>query len=239
MAKQKSIENISERYERSKDKKNFNGFYQIVLKRLVDIFLCIIILPVVLLVTIPIAIAIKLEDGGPIFYKSPRIGKGFKEFNMLKFRSMKVNAPDLRNDDGSTYNSRNDSRVTHIGRILRETSLDELPQCFNVLFGHMSLIGPRPGDVESKDTYKDDEKDKLLVRPGISGYTQVYYRNNLGVREKRLYDAWYAHNVTMWLDIKILFKTVVAVLKRKNIYTNDKSVKVIGEEEKVLQETKK
>ncbi len=239
MGKRKNTENVGELYESSKNKKNYKGFYQIVLKRLIDILLCIIILPVVLLITIPIAIAIKIEDGGPIFYKSHRIGKGFREFNMLKFRSMKVNAPDIRNDDGSTYNSQKDSRVTRIGRFIRETSLDELPQFFNVLLGHMSLIGPRAGDVESKDTYEEDEKDKLLVRPGISGYTQAYYRNNLGVREKRLYDAWYAHNVTMWLDIKIIFKTIATVLKRENVYTNDESVKAKAEEERVPQEADK
>ena len=239
MGKRKNTENVGELYESSKNKKNYKGFYQIVLKRLIDILLCIIILPVVLLITIPIAIAIKIEDGGPIFYKSHRIGKGFREFNMLKFRSMKVNAPDIRNDDGSTYNSQKDSRVTRIGRFIRETSLDELPQFFNVLLGHMSLIGPRAGDVESKDTYEEDEKDKLLVRPGISGYTQAYYRNTLGVREKRLYDAWYAHNVTMWLDIKIIFKTIATVLKRENVYTNDESVKAKAEEERVPQEADK
>lgn len=84
----------------------------------------------------------------------------------------------------------------------------------------MSIIGPRPGDVESKDTYAQDEKDKLLIRPGITGYTQAYYRNNLGVREKRLYDAWYAHNVSFFLDIKIFFKTISTVLKKENVYTN-------------------
>ena len=239
MGKRKNTENVGELYESSKNKKNYKDLYQIVLKRLSDILLCIIILPVVLLITIPIAIAIKIEDGGPIFYKSHRIGKGFREFNMLKFRSMKVNAPDIRNDDGSTYNSQKDSRVTRIGRFIRETSLDELPQFFNVLLGHMSLIGPRAGDVESKDTYEEDEKDKLLVRPGISGYTQAYYRNNLGVREKRLYDAWYAHNVTMWLDIKIIFKTIATVLKKENVYTNDESVKAKAEEERVPQEAEK
>ena len=239
MGKRKNTENVGELYESSKNKKNYKGFYQIVLKRLIDILLCIIILPIVLLITIPIAIAIKIEDGGSIIYKSRRIGKGFKEFNMLKFRSMKVNAPDIRNDDGSTYNSQNDSRVTRIGRLIRETSLDELPQCFNVLCGHMSLIGPRAGDVESKDTYKEDEKDKLLVRPGISGYTQAYYRNNLGVREKRLYDAWYAHNVSFWLDIKIVIKTVATVLKRENVYTNDEPGKEKVEEGRVPQEANK
>ena len=131
---------------------------------------------------------------------------------MLKFRSMRVNAPDLRNDDGSTFNSDKDPRVTKVGHFLRETSIDELPQIFNILKGDMSIIGPRPGDVESKDTYSEDEKDKLLIRPGITGYT--------GVREKRLYDAWYAHNVSLFLDIKIFFKTISTVVKRENIYTN-------------------
>ena len=172
------------------------------------------------LVTIPVAIIIKLEDGGPVFYRSMRIGLGFKEFGMLKFRSMKVNAPDLRNEDGSTYNSAVDLRVTKIGKRLRETSLDEIPQFFNVLFGQMSLIGPRAGDIESKDTYEKDEKDKLLIRPGISGYAQAYYRNGLKVREKRMIDAWYAHNVSFLLDVKIVFKTIETVFKHDNIYTN-------------------
>ena len=235
MGRDTNVVDVEKLYERSRYKKNNSGFYQLFLKRIFDIAVCVVILPLILLITIPIAIAIKIEDGGPIFYKSRRLGKGFKEFDMLKFRSMKVNAPDLRNDDGSTYNSQNDSRVTRIGRFIRETSLDELPQCFNVLVGHMSLIGPRAGDVESKDTYAEDENDKLLVRPGISGYTQAYYRNNLGVREKRLYDAWYAHNVSLWLDIKIIFKTIATVLKRENVYTNVETV----EEETIPQEVNK
>ena len=196
------------------------GFYQNVIKRIADILICICILPIVLLITLIVAVAIKIDDGGPVFYRSKRIGKGFREFDMLKFRSMRVDAPDIRNADGSTYNSSTDERVTKVGRFLRESSLDEVAQFFNVLKGDMSIVGPRAGDVESKDTYEEDEKDKTLVRPGITGYTQAYYRNNLGVREKRLYDAWYAHNVTLLLDIKILFKTVQTVLKRDNVYTN-------------------
>ena len=204
----------------SMHKKGYKGFYQNVVKRLADIVLCLIALPFVLLVAVPVAIIIKAEDGGPVFYRSMRIGKDFKEFTMLKFRSMKVNAPDLRNADGSTFNSSNDPRVTKIGRFMRETSIDELPQFFNVLFGQMSIIGPRAGDVESRDTYEEDEKHKTYVRPGITGYTQAYYRNNLGVREKRLYDAWYAHNVSFALDVKIFFKTISTVLRRENVYTN-------------------
>lgn len=237
MGKCENDVNIEALLEKSKHKNNYKGFYQVVLKRFFDTTLCIIILPLILLATVPIAIAIKIEDGGPIFYRSRRIGKDFKEFNMLKFRSMKVNAPDLRNADGSTFNSQDDSRVTRVGCFIRETSLDELPQCFNVLLGHMSLLGPRAGDVESKNTYKEDEKDKLLVRPGISGYTQAYYRNNLGVREKRLYDAWYAHNVSLWLDIKIFFKTVATVLKRNNLYTNNEPIEKKGEDKQTSQGT--
>lgn len=207
-------------YQKAKGKKGYLGFYQLIVKRGMDIVVCLLALPFVLLVMIPVSIAIKIEDGGPLFYKSMRIGKGFKEFGMLKFRSMKVNAPDLRNEDGSTFNSKSDPRVTKIGRFIRETSIDELPQIFNVIAGQMSIIGPRAGDVESKDTYEEDEKDKLLIRPGITGYTQAYYRNGLGVREKRLYDAWYAHNVTFLLDIRIFFRTIKTVLMHENVYTN-------------------
>ena len=214
------LEKAEKDYQKSKDKNGYKGLYQLVIKRVIDIIACLIALPLVLVILIPVAIAIKAEDRGPLFYHSMRLGKGFKEFGMLKFRSMKVNAPDLRNEDGSTFNSKNDPRVTRVGRFLRETSLDEIPQVFNVLAGQMSIIGPRAGDVESKDTYEEDEKDKLLIRPGITGYTQAYYRNGLGVREKRLYDAWYAHSVSFSLDIKIFFRTIITVMTHENVYTN-------------------
>ena len=137
--------------------------YKHFLKRLLDIVFSLLVFPLFGLILIPVAIAIKLDDGGPVFYKSARVGKGFQKFNMLKFRSMKVNAPDLRNVDGGTYNSANDSRVTKIGKFLRETSLDEIPQILNIIKGDMSIIGPRAGDWESVDTYEDDEKDKAKV----------------------------------------------------------------------------
>jgi len=205
---------------RNKDKKHYQGFYQIVIKRAIDIVIGLIAVPFVLLLLTPIAVAIKMEDGGPVFYTSRRLGKGFEEFGMLKIRSMKVDAPDLRNADGSTFNSDDDPRVTRVGHFIRETSIDEMPQVFNIIAGHMSIVGPRPGDVESKDTYKDDEKDKMLVRPGITGYCQAYYRNMASVREKRLCDAAYAHALSFDLDVRIIIKTVSTVLKRKNIYSN-------------------
>jgi len=185
-----------------------------------DIILSLILLPIFILIWIPIAILIKVEDGGPVFYCGKRIGKDEKIFKMYKFRSMKVNSPIILNKDGSTFNSKDDPRVTKIGKFLRETSLDETPQILNVLKGEMSIIGPRASLAETLSSYKDDEKAKMLVRPGITGYTQAYYRNNLSNREKRLKDAWYANNVSFWLDVKIFFKTIVTVLKREGIYTN-------------------
>ena len=140
---------------------------------------------------------------------------------MYKFRSMKVNAPSIINPDGSTYNSKNDSRVTKVGRFLRETSLDETAQILNVIRGNMSIVGPRASEWDALEGYQPDELAKMDVLPGITGYTQAYYRNGLSVREKRLYDAWYARNMSLWLDVKILFKTVATVLKRENVYTNN------------------
>lgn len=193
------------------------------IKRLFDICVCLVLLPIFLILYVVIGIAIKLEDGGPIFYKSKRIGKDLKIIDMYKFRSMKVNAPMIVNSDGSTYNSATDDRVTKVGHFIRETSLDEIPQILNVLKGDMSIVGPRastPFDDGSHD-FLSDEIDKVKVRPGITGYTQAYYRNNASVRDKRLMDAWYANNCSLWLDIKILFKTIFTVLKHENLYTNE------------------
>lgn len=207
----------------------YNNYF----KRIFDLIFALILFPIVCLAGFPIAIAVKINDGGPIFYRSKRIGRNKVVFDMLKFRSMQVNAPDWRLEDGSTFNSQDDPRVTKIGRILRETSLDEIPQIWNVLVGQMSFIGPRPGDVESIDNYQDDELDKFKVRPGITGYAQAYYRNSASVREKRLLDAWYANHVSAAMDLKIFFKTVVVVLLRSNVYQNVESIEDIEESEKV------
>jgi undecaprenyl phosphate N,N'-diacetylbacillosamine 1-phosphate transferase len=196
------------------------------IKRLIDILICIIGFPVFILIYIGIGILIKIEDRGPIFYKAERIGKDSKIFYMYKFRSMKVNAPKILNEDGSTYNASDDPRVTKIGKFIRETSIDETAQIINVLKGEMSIIGPRASLSGAIGTYKEDEVDKMKVRPGITGLTQAYYRNGLSNREKRLYDAWYANNVDFWLDIKIFFRTIKTVLKKEGLYTNEDNSKV-------------
>lgn len=201
-------------------KSKSNSFYVRVVKRVADIIIGLLALPFLLIIIAIVGIAIKIDDGGPVFYKAKRIGKGEIIFDMYKFRSMIVNAPNWTNEDGSTYNAPNDDRVTRVGKFIRKTSIDELPQFLNILIGNMTLIGPRASGAGALGTYQDDEKAKMDVKPGITGYTQAYYRNGLTVREKRIKDAWYANNVTFGMDVKIFFKTFVTVLKRENVYTN-------------------
>ncbi len=223
-------------------KSKSESFYVKVVKRVADIIIALIAMPFLAIIVAVVGIAIKLEDGGPIFYKAKRIGKNSVIFNMYKFRSMIVDAPNWTNADGSTYNSSSDTRVTKVGKFIRRTSIDELPQLINVLIGNMTLIGPRASGAGALDSYEEDEKPKMNVKPGITGYTQAYYRNSIGVREKRLYDAWYAQNVSLWLDIKIFFKTIAVVLKSENVYTNaadDTAVTEIGAEVDAEQNTDK
>lgn len=195
-------------------------WYYNFIKRLFDLCVALIALPFFAITYMFVAIAIKLEDGGPVFYIAERIGKDCKKLRMYKFRSMEVHAENIINEDGSTYNAKDDPRVTKVGKFLRETSLDETAQLLNILKGEMSIIGPRASNWDALSTYKDDEMDKMKVLPGITGYTQAYYRNSISVREKRLFDAWYANHASLWLDIKIFLKTITTVLKRENVYTN-------------------
>ena len=141
---------------------------------------------------------------------------------MYKLGEIVTNYDYTSTTKGSTYNSEDDPRVTKIGKVLRKTSLDELPQLFNVLIGEMSIIGPRASEWNSLNDYLPEELDKMKVKPGITGYTQAYYRNSLSLRDKRKYDVWYANNMGFLLDTKIFFKTIITVLKKENIYTNTK-----------------
>lgn len=192
--------------------------YKIVIKRLLDIIISLIALPFILLIGIPISIAIKIEDGGSVFYNSFRYGKNMKKFTMIKFRTMKMNAPDIRNSDGTTFNSATDSRQTQIGRFLRKTSIDELPQFFNVLVGDMSIVGPRPSPMGNEKTYNEFVMKKFKVRPGITGYNQALKRNSASLEERYKNDVYYAEHVSLSLDLKIVFMTIKSVIKRENIY---------------------
>lgn len=198
--------------------------YKKAIKRLLDIFFSLIALPFFILVFIFVAPAIYFTDRGPVFYNAERLGKGGKYFTMFKFRSMRVNAPDLRNADGSTFNSSSDPRVTKIGRILRKTSIDEIPQVLNVLKGDMSIIGPR-AHLTTKyhgwDSQTELQKKRLSVRPGITGYSQAYYRNSATSEEKDLYDAYYVDHMSFGLDVKILVRTFLSVVKHTNLYSSE------------------
>jgi len=206
--------------------------YSKYVKRIFDFIIGFIALPFLLLVTIIIAPLIYISDKGSVFYIAPRLGKNGKPFKMFKFRSMMVNAPDIRNEDGSTYNGDDDPRVTKIGRFMRKTSIDELPQFLNVLLGDMSLIGPRPDPLDDMNVYTEYQKKKLAVCPGITGYNQAYFRNSVGQDEKFENDVFYAEHISFILDIKIVFKTILTILSRDNVY-NDASSLNAKEKEKV------
>lgn len=192
----------------------YSGFFKRVADICVSLAGSVVFLPLCLV----IAVLVKAEDGGSVIYKDRRIGRNGKLFDMYKFRSMKENSPDIRLADGSTYNGKDDPRVTKIGKFLRETSLDELPQLLNILKGEMSLIGPRPDPPDWLERYPEDIRIFLTVRPGITGYSQAYYRNNADAELKMKNDAFYARNYGFKMDVKIFFKTIFSVIKRDNTY---------------------
>lgn len=194
--------------------------YEIFIKRIIDFVLCLIAVPFVLIITLIVAPIIYIDDPGPVFYLSNRAGKNGKIFKMIKFRSMKVNSPNILNPDGSTYNSATDSRQTKVGKVIRKLSIDELPQIFNILKGDMSIIGPRPVLDSQLESFTEEEKKKLKVLPGLTGYSQAYCRNEMTSHDERMQDAWYSDNISFLLDVKIFFKTIDTVLHTNRVYRN-------------------
>lgn len=190
-------------------------------KRLLDIVVSLVALPFVLVIIAVLAPVIYLEDKGPIFYNAPRVGKEGKQFTMFKLRSMKVNAPDLTMADGSTYNGSDDPRMTRIGAFMRRTSLDEFPQFLNVLGGSMSIIGPRPDLERETLLYEGNEREKLLVKPGITGYAAAYGRNSLPWHDRLAMDVFYVHNLSFAFDVKIFFHTIKTVFAQEGVYIQE------------------
>jgi undecaprenyl phosphate N,N'-diacetylbacillosamine 1-phosphate transferase len=174
--------------------------------------------------TLPIMVAVyllvRLTSRGPAIFSQLRLGQNGRPFRLFKFRSMYTDSPDLRNPDGSAYCGAADPRVTPIGDVLRKTSLDELPQLFNVLSGKMSLVGPRPDQVDQERFYTDMERRKLLVKPGVTGLAQISGRNSISWEERKRLDLEYVEKQSLWLDLKILAKTVPYTLLRKDINAN-------------------
>ncbi|KYH35127.1 UDP-glucose:undecaprenyl-phosphate glucose-1-phosphate transferase [Clostridium tepidiprofundi DSM 19306] len=203
------------------DKKKVQFF----IKRFFDIVLSLVGIIILLPLFSAIYIAIKLDSKGPAIFKQVRIGKDGKEFIIYKFRTMIVDAEkkfnlNIDTDDLSNFvfQSKNDNRVTRVGRFLRKSSLDELPQLFNVLFGNMSLVGPRPEIPEVVKHYPESYRQRLMVLPGITGLAQVSGRGEIELGKTIYYDLKYIKEFSILLDIKILFLTVVSVARKEGAY---------------------
>ncbi len=202
--------------------------YRKVIKKLLDLILALILVILLSPLMIIISIMIKIDSKGPVIFKQIRSGKNNKNFTLYKFRSMTCN--------NNLYDTSVEDQVTKIGRILRKTSLDELPQLFNILKGEMSFIGPRPWILDYAKYFTKHQMRRLEVLPGITGLAQCSGRNNLGIIERIDIDVEYVENMSLFLDIYIVLKTIKSVL-RKEGFSNSKSA--IHEELNILKNQNK
>jgi len=191
-----------------------------IIKRFFDIFLCVLALIPLIIIAVPISIATIIEDGLPIFFIQERSGINGKPFKMYKFRSMCKNAHQMHFEmlddnelDGPAFKMKDDPRITKVGKFLRRTSIDELPQIINILKGDMSIVGPRPLPTYETAQCNDYQKQRLLVKPGLTCYWQCMGRNDIPFDEWMELDLKYIRKVGLLTDIKILLKTIVAVIK--------------------------
>jgi exopolysaccharide biosynthesis polyprenyl glycosylphosphotransferase len=190
-------------------------------KRVIDVSVSLLLLVLLIPLILIVAFAIKTSSPGPIFFVQPRVGMNKRSFKLLKFRSMYLNAEKrqvelahLNEMDGPAFKIKNDPRLTPLGRYIRKTSIDELPQLVNVLTGEMSLVGPRPPLPHEVDRYEWLYRKRLSIKPGVTCLWQISGRNKIGFKEWMELDRYYIENWSLWLDIKILAKTVPAVLLR-------------------------
>ncbi len=189
-----------------------------IIKRTLDFLLSLIAIIVLSPLLLIISIIIKLDSEGPVFFKQERLGKDGKVFLIYKFRTMVDNA---EKKGTGLFTNKNDPRITKVGQFLRKTSLDELPQLINTLKGEMSIVGPRPPvpyHPYKYEEYSDEQKLRFTVLPGITGYAQVNGRNEIEWDERIEHDIYYAKNWSLFLDLKVIFKTIVIVFKKEGIY---------------------
>ena len=194
-----------------------------VIKRLIDVFCSFLGVIVLSPLFIIIAIIIKTTSKGPVFFSQKRVGKNGKEFDMYKFRSMVVNAEELKEKlaaqnemSGPMFKMKDDPRVTKVGKFIRKTSIDELPQLWNVLKGDMSLVGPRPSLPNEVAQFEDWMHRRLEVKPGLTCYWQVSGRNNIDFQDWMKLDIRYIDEKNLWIDIKLIFKTIFVLFGDKN-----------------------
>ena len=196
---------------------------QRVCKRIMDVVLCLIAMIVAAPIMLAVAVAIKLEDGGPVFYKQKRATRDGKEFDILKFRSMIVNA---EKDGKSIPATDHDPRITKVGRFTRATRIDELPQILNILKGDMSIVGPRPERIEHVEEYSKDIPEfgfRMKVKGGLTGYAQIYGKYNTSPYDKLRLDMLYIENYSLMLDIKLILQTIRIILKKESTEGFDKA----------------
>lgn len=195
------------------------------IKRLMDIVLSLIAMIALVVITIPVSIAMILEDGLPVFFSQDRTGLNGKTFKMYKFRSMCKNAQQMHFEmldenelDGPAFKMKNDPRITKVGKFLRKTSLDELPQLLNILKGEMSIVGPRPLPTYEAEQCNAYQNQRILVKPGLTCYWQCMGRNDIPFDEWIELDLKYIREASLWTDLKIIMMTCSAVIKNKGAY---------------------
>jgi len=208
------------------------------MKRLIDLWLSLVGLIILSVPFAVISVATKVDSEGSVFFRQERVGKNSRRFKAWKFRTMIEGVV----SKGLGYNvAKNDARITKVGRILRNWGLDELPQLVNVLKGEMSIVGPRPTLKYQVDRYNDFQRKRLLVKPGITGWALIHGRNLLSWEERIKYDVWYVENRSLWLDFKIMLKTIwVVLIKQEGVYgengINDEFIASVGKVEGVKQD---
>ena len=194
------------------------------IKRLMDLVVAGLALvcfsPLLLLITL----TVRLTSPGPALFRQQRLGKDGTPFTLYKFRTMYHGVAQVKAPDGSNVVVKDDPRITPVGRFLRAYSLDELPQLLNVLRGEMSLIGPRPDQVEHVAFYVEDDKRKLAMKPGMTGLAMVRGRNTLPWKERVRLDVWYVDHYSLWLDVKTLLKTIPVLLFRQGVYVEPQTL---------------
>lgn len=206
-------------------KRSLSGDWYLFVKRIMDVALVVVTMPLWLPVIALIALIIKITSpGGPVIFKQLRTGQGGRRFGMYKFRTMVPNAEELKSKyahlnelQWPDFKITNDPRITRVGKFLRKTSLDELPQLFNVLRGNMSLVGPRPTSF-GPETYKLWHTHRLDVKPGITGLWQVFGRAKLEFDDRLRLDIAYIERASLWLDIQILLLTIVAAFQQRGAH---------------------
>jgi lipopolysaccharide/colanic/teichoic acid biosynthesis glycosyltransferase len=186
-----------------------------VMKRILDVVLSLAVLTVCSPLLLVGAIWIRFDSPGPVFFRQVRVGRDGRNFRIWKFRTMQIGVPE---QGPGVEIEAGDTRITRAGKVLRQWSLDEVPQLINVLKGEMSVVGPRPTLRYQVDQYTDRQKKRLRVPPGITGWAQIHGRNVLSWPERIEYDIWYVENWSLWLDLMILWKTPWVLFGKRGLY---------------------